>query len=305
MNRPAHIQRKIILPGVLLLLLVAMRPAAACGQADEIPRLRKGDFPGWQVGSIRHYAGKELYDYMDGGAEIYREYGFRHLAVQSLQKGEREILVEVYRMASPLAAFGQFSLFRRNCLPAPELGLLSCRNDFQVTFAKGPYLVSVTNYEGGPSMSQMCLAVARRLYNRIPRTDWRLPALFRAPLFRPFLDRLQFVNGPLGLQNSRPRWRDWFRGIDLFSAFLLPLRQDDCRMTCALLQFPRPGAAARFLQNMAAQPVAAGEPWRTRLLGARTVALLPLSGNRLLLIDAPAECPHLEEIQQKISSLAR
>ena len=58
------------------------------------------------VGSARHFVGEKLFDYMDGGAELFLEYGFVQLWVREYRGGKGAISVEVYEMKDPPAAFG-------------------------------------------------------------------------------------------------------------------------------------------------------------------------------------------------------
>ncbi|MEJ2537268.1 MAG: hypothetical protein P8048_09495 [Calditrichia bacterium] len=47
--------------------------------------LEENQIPDLQIKETQTYAGKELYGYIDGGAEIYLEYGFVKLAESSLR----------------------------------------------------------------------------------------------------------------------------------------------------------------------------------------------------------------------------
>lgn len=114
---------------ILLLTLVA---AAACSRQEAPPAARppvstvvpaKADVGGTvtlpkQVGSwIRPDAGKRvtaetIFDYMDGGGELYLAYRFDSLSVFEYASGDASagtILVELYRMRTPDDAFGLLS----------------------------------------------------------------------------------------------------------------------------------------------------------------------------------------------------
>jgi hypothetical protein len=73
---------------------------------------------GWVVsGTPRTFAKETLYGYVDGGAEIFLQYGFRNLTVYDLVPEKpaakrKAMTLEIYRMASPAAAFGIFSTRR-------------------------------------------------------------------------------------------------------------------------------------------------------------------------------------------------
>ena len=78
---------------------------------------------GWVLsGTPRVFSEQALYGYIDGASEIFLQYGFRGLWVyrfvpsQSSSKG-KEITLELFRMASPAAAFGIFSTRREGNEP--------------------------------------------------------------------------------------------------------------------------------------------------------------------------------------------
>lgn len=83
-----------------LLLLVAL-PAAAESPVDHLP-----DNPASQP---EIFVGHKLFDYMNGGAELYLAYGFVDIGVGAYQQGGSKMTVEIYRMGGPEEAYGIFS----------------------------------------------------------------------------------------------------------------------------------------------------------------------------------------------------
>jgi len=72
--------------------------------------------PGWtRTGDAETYTRDGLYGYIDGGAEIVLQYGFRELAVFKFEPAAvaegapGELILEIYRMESGEAAFGLYS----------------------------------------------------------------------------------------------------------------------------------------------------------------------------------------------------
>lgn len=61
-------------------------------------------------GEAEVYVGDDLFVYINGGAEIYHEYGFVEVAVQRYRRGADSISVEIYTMAAD--AFGIYSFAR-------------------------------------------------------------------------------------------------------------------------------------------------------------------------------------------------
>jgi hypothetical protein len=68
------------------------------------------------------FRGEGLFDHINGGADIYFEYGFVELPVQRYAHGEKTVSVEVYKMNDPAAAYGIYSYNRHPSLPTVEAG---------------------------------------------------------------------------------------------------------------------------------------------------------------------------------------
>ncbi|MCF8228080.1 MAG: hypothetical protein K9G58_12125 [Bacteroidales bacterium] len=66
----------------------------------------------WQLYEKTIYLGDDLFYLINGGAELYFEFGFEEVAALEYQKsGDTAIHVEIYLMQDPDAAFGIYSLF--------------------------------------------------------------------------------------------------------------------------------------------------------------------------------------------------
>ena len=122
-------------------------PSPASEGQPRIERLADG-IPGWtRTGEVETFTKEGLYGYMDGGAEIVLPYGFRELSVFRFvpATGEaRELVLEIYRMASGEDAFGLYS----TKLEGGEAGVPGTRCDSwiaagQASLVRGEYLVNV------------------------------------------------------------------------------------------------------------------------------------------------------------------
>ncbi len=66
---------------------------------------------GWEISiDDQRYDRETLYDYIDGGAELYLSYGFKQLLTRTYARaGQPEIIVDLFDMNSSYDAFGVFS----------------------------------------------------------------------------------------------------------------------------------------------------------------------------------------------------
>jgi len=89
------------------------------------------------------YDRKTLYDYMDGGAEVYLAFDFREVFVRKYADAEEnELNLDIYDMGSPAEAFGMFSCDRQD--PEAGIGQGSEYGPGLLRFWRGRYFVSIT-----------------------------------------------------------------------------------------------------------------------------------------------------------------
>lgn len=162
-------KRKAVCPlGAVLVLAVILWPFSLSAQTSLLPK--SGDVGEWKPAAApERYVKDSLYGYIDGGAELYLPYGFESVEVGHFTRTPgipaREIAVEIYRMASPLDAFGIFSVQRdgdeksATALPSPNWVLPG-----QAAFVKGPYFVTV---QGVPADEEGVRAMAASIAGRI------------------------------------------------------------------------------------------------------------------------------------------
>jgi hypothetical protein len=127
-------------------------------------------FGPWSIDSAPRYFGPDnLFDLINGGAEIYAEYGLVKM-VTADYKGEGQpsqtITVEIYDMGSPRGAFGRTArfldgladpTFAGNGLPVglADQGILG---DGDAIFWKGKYLVHLTLLDENPAADPAAIA---------------------------------------------------------------------------------------------------------------------------------------------------
>lgn len=174
--------------------------AAAFLKAAEFPALQNGELPGLQIVDSQEYRGSQLYGYINGGSELYYEYGFESVLVQTIRIAKSEYQAEYYRMTNPTAAFGIFSVSRRPGRLLPEFSGFGQSTRFQTLFAVNQFYVSVTNFSGTAADSQITVRLARKIAGKIQPLPSPIPEpVLRHPEWFP-PERLWMVAGPLGLQ---------------------------------------------------------------------------------------------------------
>jgi hypothetical protein len=144
-----------------LALSVAFLAAAATGDAVEL--LPGPDsVSGWTLKEEpRTYRPDDLYEYIDGNADLFLSYGFVRVAVGDYvprDGSEGWIIVDVYDLGAPLHAFGVYRAERAEGVDALDVGTEGYASDGMLAFWKGQYYVKVLMIDGEAADTAQLLA---------------------------------------------------------------------------------------------------------------------------------------------------
>ena len=114
------------------------------------------------------FIGQDLYNRINGAAELFLEMGFRRLTAQRYHHGEGVIDLELYEMENPTAALGVYSHKRGRETPLEGLPGRHTGNRFQITACKGGYFFQVNNFAGGRDLLPAMVELARSVFGAIP-----------------------------------------------------------------------------------------------------------------------------------------
>jgi len=145
-----------------------------------------------------------LYTYMDGGADLYLEYGFSSLSVRRYARGKDRYQVELYEMKSPESAFAIYSYNRR---PGTEAELvptcLAGITDAEVQLARGSYYLVCRNEDPMAKNRLRLVELASQIAGRLTGDCGAGNAFVRLPAERRVAGSEIALFGPIGL-NARP-----------------------------------------------------------------------------------------------------
>jgi hypothetical protein len=196
-----------MIKGILLSLFLVFSQIAWTSQgtlAEALPK--EGDVEGWtKHRTQQHYAGESLYEYINGGAEIYHEYGFVQVVVQDyVSETGKSVSVEIFEMISPAGAYGMYT-FKTNAkgkwLPVGNGAQLA---DYYMNFWKGPFLVTLTGFDESEQTQEGLLAIARSVDSKIPAGEKEPRIVSLLPVKDRMPQSLKYFTGFLGLRNSYP-----------------------------------------------------------------------------------------------------
>jgi hypothetical protein len=156
---------------------------------------------GWKKAeAARVFGGADLYGYIDGGAELFLEFGFDRLTIQKFRSGRNELAVEIYRMADPVAATGIYLMKCGKPTHDPSFAARHTINRHQLMFVRERYFVTVNNLSGGDAAGADLVKFGQAVASALPAD--RVPVeLSRLPARGMVADSERLVRGPFGLQS--------------------------------------------------------------------------------------------------------
>lgn len=172
-----------------------------------------------KVTSEQTYDEGALYGYMNGGSELYKEYQFQKLTVQELEVDGQELKFECFEMASPLMAFGIFSVNVYQCHSTDShLSVYVCQSDYQLQAVCGNKYLSVINYTGKTDAQKAADKLMLNFINsNHEQTDEQQPKYIK----QLNADRVMYMNGLLSVENRAAQWADIYKQLELNSCFIL------------------------------------------------------------------------------------
>jgi len=189
-----------------LTLIVALFYLGFSPAQEKAPDLSRIEIGTWKpAGPPEVYKKDGLYGYINGGAELFLQYGFEELSVIRYIGGtgpaaEKEITFEVYRMASPADAFGIFSLKReggeRLSLEIEAIHWLSAS---QAALAKGNFYINITGVKATEEEIESFAAAASR---KIGAASALPPELALLPSSGRIQGSERFIQGKLAAEGE-------------------------------------------------------------------------------------------------------
>jgi hypothetical protein len=220
-----------------LLAAQAVSPAPAPALPDSL-----GD---WSAADPQEtFVGDELFLYINGGADIYHEYGFRQVTVRDYLRRDDRIAVEVYEMGGD--AFGIFSILRSDRAAAVDLCDGGVLGDYYSRFRCGNRLVVTTAQTRPDDARSAVLEFSRELASGLsggggpPDLLRMLPDDHRVP------GSEAHIVGALGMRKVSPDAGLLFQGEAVAGRYVVPAGANG---TILVLSLADDAAAADALEN--------------------------------------------------------
>jgi hypothetical protein len=219
-------------------------------QVNEFPKLKEADFPGLKISREQIFDGSSLWGYINGGADIFLEYGFDKLLLQEIESGGLKIKIELYRMISPSSAFGIYSVSHYKCENKIKSVYYSCITQYQIQCIVDCYYISIINTNGSIEEQELANKLIGKIITSISGTNFIPPQIFNSKLLLAYHDQLKYFKGMLGLQIGMMEWYDYFDGLEGFDVFVLPFSEDDNSVYVAHIKFNSGASVNTFLSRV-------------------------------------------------------
>jgi hypothetical protein len=178
MNKSSAVLLRVV---ALAPLLAAVVFVNAC--AEDV--LRQAPLPpdrfcdGWTKSEeAQKFVKDDLYGHIDGGAELFHEFGFDDLTVQRYMKDDSELSLELYRMTDPEAALGIYLAKKGKETALPGIVARNSGGRFQLSAIKAEWFIQVNNFDGDsanvPVMTELAIAFLKSVPDKRPHTPINL-----------------------------------------------------------------------------------------------------------------------------------
>lgn len=204
-----------VLSSLFFLLLLSL-PLSAQEKDFEFSSRPKD---GLTVVETERHRGQQLYGVLNGGAELYFEYGVQSLCVQKLTLGALPVKAEIWTTATPLEAFGLFSYLRGPIAAENDEGILFAFQPRSSVLQRGRFCITIST-EGKNGLTEQnqtqLLALIKEMTAGFAASETTIP--LREGMESNSLTGLRLVLGRLALQNQPipegERFQD-FEGLTL------------------------------------------------------------------------------------------
>ena len=167
---------------------------------------KNGEIRNWKKeGKPQHFEGEALYEYIDGGAEIYHEYGFKHVTVQDyINPTGKSVSVEIFEMKGSENAFGIYTFKTHKAGKKVSLGTDAQLADYYLNFWKGSILVTLTGFDETSETKEGLLLIAKRIDSKLSLSGKKPRIVSLLPEENSISQSVKHFKGILGLRNSHP-----------------------------------------------------------------------------------------------------
>jgi hypothetical protein len=190
---------------IFLSLILIIIPLSFIYSADELQKYipKNGEIKYWnRSGLPLLFDSKNLFDLIDGAADVYLEYGFNEAINQEYVKDDTlSIVITIFKMKNSISAFGIFSFTRRSDSDVLNIGGNGYETEYNVSFYKGSFYVVVESFFQDENIKNVRREFAKNIAQKIKENS-ELPSIFKSiPNVNGVSYSEKYINGIIALNN--------------------------------------------------------------------------------------------------------
>jgi hypothetical protein len=172
---------------VLLILLGGLAAIAgfSCSGEQTLDRAESASYLPESIDSldlqreseIATYRGDSLFEYINGGAELYHVYEFREVSTASYRMNGIELIVDLYQFDDTQGAYGLYSMLRADGMKTVSVGVQGFIGGGTLDFTKGKFLGRFTSFEDVSQIEDRMIQFGRVVAGKLPGDEDK-PELF-------------------------------------------------------------------------------------------------------------------------------
>jgi len=205
--------------GFSFILIISLILSNYFAMGQNILEITAEELPGFILNRNECFDGGSLWGYMNGGADIYLEYGFEVLRVEEFSDEDESIKLEIFKMDDPISAFGIYSIKTFKCEESEVTTTIDCLNQYQFQLLSGNYYIQLINESGSTKAKQAMISIAEILLKKIEPEELILPVTYLTDSLNYSLFDIKMVKGPLGIHNKAMHLEGCFNGIGDYQVY--------------------------------------------------------------------------------------
>lgn len=195
-----------------------------------------------EVKRERIFTGTGLFGYMNGGAELFLEYGVKKLTTRDLVYLGEEYALDIYEMPTPEDAYGIYSVHTFKCLEADRGDGLNCLSTYQLQSVIGNCYVSLVFTSGTEKARENADQVMEQYISGLNKSKVQFPE--QIAVSQPYSGVLKFLRGAISLSGAQFSLATQLKDIPFTGVWLFPSENPDEKYALILLNTKEDYAAA-------------------------------------------------------------
>jgi hypothetical protein len=161
------------------------------------------EFDDWKmIDQPKLFVGEQLFSFIDGGADIYMEFGFdKVLAVKYSNNAKDIIQVEIYEMIDNKAAYGIFTSMSSPKGIKVDYGLDALFSNYYLIFWKGSYYVTIIGNNTKQEVIDGIKKIGKSIDEEITCTSEKPELINLLSLENVSFDDIKYMRGNIALDS--------------------------------------------------------------------------------------------------------